>query len=176
MDAPKLSTASTTSSTLFKSAEISSSVVFQPQKLKEIVEVVDLMGTVASRIREDGTGGFPTGGGSGSKAQQGSSGTTARDDAIAKAPSVAIMQQKLVAHLKEERAQIRRQAKAMAHSNAPGAAWTITELYRKMRRLSSLISQILEASAEMIKRFYISAFIDQQPLVVTGGSIAPSDQ
>ncbi len=172
MDAPKLSAAPTPiAPTTVK--ETAPSAVFQPQKLKEIVEVVDLMGTVANRIREDNSGDLPGGGARGS---QKSSGTTARDEAIAKAPPVAVMQQKLVAHLKEERAEIQKQAKAMAHSNAPGAAWTITELYRKMRRLSSLISQILEASADMVKRFYISAFIDRQPLVVTGGSIVQSDQ
>lgn len=173
MDAPKLSAAPTPSNPK-KTMESAPSVVFQPQKLKEIVEVVDLMGTVASRIREDASGDLP--GAGGAKATQKSSGTTARDEAIAKAPPVAVMQQKLVAHLKVERAEIERQAKAMAHSNTPGAAWTITELYKKMRRLSSLISQILEASAEMIKRFYVSAFIDQQPLVVTGGSIAQSEK
>lgn len=173
MDAPKISVTPTPSNSK-KPVESSPSVVFQPQKLKEIVEVVDLMGSVASRIREDASSDLPFSGST--KASQKSSGATARDEAIAKAPPVAIMQQKLVAHLKEERAEIQRQAKTMAHSNAPGAAWTITELYKKMRRLSSLISQILEASAEMIKRFYISAFIDQQPLVVTGGSIAQSEK
>jgi hypothetical protein len=172
MDGPKLS-AAPTSTAPAKAAEKAPSVVFQPQKLKEIVEVVDLMGTVASRVREDSSGDLP---GSGAAKAAQKAGITAREEAIAKAPPVEIMQQKLVQHLREERSQIQRQARAVAKSNQPGAAWTLAELYRKIRRLSSLITQILQASAEMVKRFYVSAFIDRQPLVVTGGSIVQSDQ
>lgn len=174
MDVLTLS-ASPTPTSLSSSADNAPSIVFQPQKLKEIVEVVDLMGTVARRVREDGAS-DPAAAGSGGGGQQGATGTSARDDAIAKAPPVAVMQQKLVEHLRHERKNIQRQARAMARSNAPGAAWTLTELYKKIRSLSSLITQILHASTAMIKRFYISAFIDRQPLVVTGGSIAQSDE
>lgn len=174
MDVITLNTSPTPTS-LSSTTDNAPSIVFQPQKLKEIVEVVDLMGTVARRVREDGASDPAAAGAGSGGGQQGATGTSARDDAIAKAPPVAVMQQKLVEHLLQERKDIQRQAKAMARSNAPGAAWTLTELYKKIRSLSSLITQILHASTAMIKRFYISVFIDQQPLVVTGGSIAQSD-
>jgi hypothetical protein len=48
MDGPILS-AETPKADVTKMKEAAPAVVFQPQKLKEIVEVVDLMGTVAAR-------------------------------------------------------------------------------------------------------------------------------
>lgn len=172
MDGPKLSVETGTSSAP-KSVNSAPSVVFQPQKLKEVVEIIDLMGNVALRVREDSSsdmGGAGTGGG---KTQQ-KSGTSARDEAIAKAPPVEIMQKKLIVHLRQEIASIERQARRAAHSNDRGAAWLLTELYRKVRRMTSLMTEIIHASAEMIRRFYISVFIDQQPLVLPGDSSAQS--
>lgn len=156
-------------SSVSKGPEKVRSVVFQPKALKEIVEVVDLMGTVASRVREDNSGDLPTSGRAAQAAKK--DGTSSRDEAIAKAPPVAVMQQKLVKHLRREVAVIERQARRAARSNEPGAGWLLSELYKKIRRMTSLISEILTASATMIKRFYVSVFIDHQPLVVTGGSI-----
>lgn len=152
------------------------SIVFQPQKLKEIVEVVDLMGTVAARVREDNSSDMPGAGGGG--AAQGSgqkTGTSARDDAIANIPAIAVMQKKLVENLEREVRIIEKQARGLKTSNARGNGYLLSELYRKIRRLRSLIGEILHASAEMIKRFYVSVFIDHQPLVVTGGSLARTE-
>ena len=163
--------AETASTSLSTSSEQASSVVFQPQRLKEIVEVVDLMGTVASRVREDHSGDLPSAAGASSARAAGQTGTSARDDAIAKIPAPEIMQQKLVEHLEKEVFRVERQAKSLARSDKRGSAHALSELYRKIRRLTSMISDILEASAEMIKRFYVSVFIDHQPLVVTGGSL-----
>ncbi len=175
MDGPSF-IAETPKADITKVTETAPSIVFQPQKLKEIVEVVDLMGTVAARVREDNSGDIPgaTGGGGQSTGQK--AGTSARDEAIAKAPPIAVMQKKLVEHLEREVRTIEKQAASLKRSNARGSGYLLSELYRKIRRLRSLISDILHASAEMIKRFYISAFIDHQPLVVTGGSLAGTDQ
>lgn len=173
MDGPKMSL-ETGSQSVSKTIENAPTIVFQPQKLKEVVEIIDLMGNVALRVREDSSGDMGGGGTAGAKAQQ-KTGTSARDEAIARAPAVEVMQQKLVQHLRQEMASIQRQARRTARSNARGSAWTLAELYRKMRSLSSLITEILHASTEMVKRFYVSVFIDRQPLVVTGGSIAQSD-
>lgn len=173
MDGAK-STVETQAVSTVKEAKAAPDVVFQPPKLKEVVEIINLMGTVASRVREDNSGDVPGGGTKSAAAKQ--SGTSARDEAIANAPPLPVMQKKLVEHLEKEARTIRAQARAIARSNQRGSAFMLNNLYRKMRRLSSLISQILQASAEMIKRFYIAAFIDQQPLVVTGGSLAPADE
>lgn len=175
MDGPTLS-AETPKADITKVAEVAPAVVFQPQKLKEIVEVVDLMGTVAARVRDDSPSDTPGGNGGGSQSGQQRSGTSARDEAIAKAPPVAIMQKKLVEHLEREVSTIQKQANSIKMSNAPGSGFMLTELYRKIRRLRSLIGDILHASAEMIKRFYVSVFIDHQPLVVTGGSLARTEE
>ncbi len=173
MDGAK-STVETQAVTVTKEAKAAPDVVFQPPKLKEVVEIINLMGTVASRVREDSSGDLPGGGAKAGATKQ--TGTSARDEAIANAPPLPVMQKKLVEHLEKEARTIRAQARAIASSNQRGSAFMLNNLYRKMRRLSSLISQILQASAEMIKRFYIAAFIDQQPLVVTGGSLAPADE
>lgn len=175
MDGPSL-IAEAPRTDVTKVTETAPAIVFQPQKLKEIVEVVDLMGTVAARVREDASSDIPgaTGGKAQGSGQQ--TGTSARDDAIAKAPPVAVMQQKLVEHLEREVKTIERQARSLRNSNVRGSGFMLSELYRKIRRLRSLIGDILHASAEMIKRFYVSVFIDRQPLVVTGGSLAHTEE
>jgi hypothetical protein len=78
------------------------------------------------------------------------------------------MQQKLIKQLEQEVRVIQRATRSLARSNRPGAAFLLTELYKKLRRLTALISTIVHASADVIKRLYISAFIDRQALVVTG--------
>ncbi|MEQ1849748.1 MAG: hypothetical protein ABL890_04120 [Candidatus Peribacteraceae bacterium] len=146
-------------------------VVYQPPKLKEIVEIIDLMGHVATRVREDNAGDWTgaTATASGSGTQQ--DGSSARSQAIARAPSIPVMQKELIRHLEKEMRMIRKQAKAVSSSRGRGSAYLLNELYKKLRRLRELARQILGASAEVIKRFYISVFIDRQPLVVRGGSL-----
>lgn len=175
MDGPILS-AETPKADVTKMKEAAPAVVFQPQKLKEIVEVVDLMGTVAARVREDASSDAPGVTGTSGKSSGQSSGTSTRDEAIAKAPPVQIMQKKLVEHLEREVKTIQRQARSLKTSGAPGSGYLLSELYRKIRRLRSLIGDILHASTEMIKRFYVSVFIDHQPLVVTGGSLSETEK
>ena len=174
MDGQKL-TAETPTTSLAKATELSSSVVFQPPKLTDLIEVIDLMGTVASRVREDKSSDLPSAAGPRSGKAGQTQNTSARDAAIAAAPPPAVMQQKLIRHLEQEVSRVEKQAKSLSHSRENGAAFVLAELYKKIRRLTSLITDILQASAEMIKRFYISVFIDNQPLVVTGGTLKESD-
>ncbi len=170
-------TAETPSASSGSVSESAPGQVFQPPKLREIVEVIDLMGTVASRVREDSSGDLGGGGSGGAGQAQtgGATGTSARDDAIKNAPAPAIMQQKLITHLSAEIKRVEQQARTLMRSNQRGSAFLLAELYRKIRRLTALIADILSASADMIKRFYVSVFIDRQPMVVTGGSLAASD-
>ncbi len=168
MDGVSLS-AETPKSTITKSPNAVSDKVFQPPKLREIVEVIDLMGTVASRVREDKRGDLPVSGGAATGAGATQTGTTARDEAIAKIPTPAIMQQKLVEHIRREVRIVEKQAKKLSKSQSPGSAYMLSELYRKIRRFSSLISELLAASTEMIKRFYVSIFIDRHPIIVSDG-------
>ena len=140
--------------------------VFQPPQLKDIIDVIDLMGTVSSRVREDNIQDLPT-------TKKSSASTTtaisAREEAIAKLPEPLVMQQKLIAELESEIAQVEKQARALAKSKKKGSAYLLTELYRKIRRLSSMISSIMDASTDLMKRFYISVFIDRQALPATNG-------
>lgn len=169
-------TAETLSASSGNTSETAPGQVFQPPKLREIVEVIDLMGTVAMRVREDSSGDMGGGGSAGQAQTGGATGTSARDDAIKNAPIPAVMQQKLITHLNEEIKRVEQQAKTLMRSNRRGSAFLLSDLYRKIRRLTALISDILSASADMIKRFYISVFIDRQPLVVTGGSLTRSEE
>lgn len=151
-------------------------VVFQPPRLSQIVEIVDVMGNVVESIREENARDLPTtrtvttGGGTQATT------VSARDAAIAAAPPVPIMQKKLVKHLRKEVRIIEREARKLSRSRSRGSAYLLSILYRKIRRLSSLIGEILRASADVIKRFYVAVFIDHQPLVVRGGTLAPSDE
>lgn len=149
--------------------------VFQPHALKEIVEIIDLMGNVASRVREDKSSDLGAGGGT-TTSGAAQTGTSARDQAIANVPAPEVMQQKLIAHLEKEIVAIEKQATRIARSRKRGSAYLLSELYRKIRRLTAIIADLLQASAEMIKRFYVSVFIDRQPLVVTGGSLVRSEE
>lgn len=142
--------------------------VFQPPHLHEIVELIDLMGTVSTRVREDKKGDAPTAGDA--QGTPGKTGATARDEAIAAIPEPAVMQKMLVEHIRQEVRSIEREAKRLSRSNKRGSAYMLSELYRKIRRLSTLMKDMFEASAEVIKRFYVSVFIDRHPLVITDGA------
>jgi hypothetical protein len=150
-------------------------VTHQPPKLKEIVQIVDLMGHVATRVREENAGDW-TGAVAATSGSAPSGGTSVRDHAIAHAPAVPVMQKQLIKHLEKEMRLIRSQAKAVSRSRGRGSAYLLNELYKKLRRLRELTKQILGASAEVIKRFYVSVFIDRQPLVVRGGSVSSNEE
>jgi hypothetical protein len=166
------STIESAPSIISSSSEVAHGVVFQPQKLKEVVDIIDLMGNISSRVREDSSGDMGGGGGG----QQGDdntagAGTSVRDQLIARAPVVSIMQKELVHHLYKEIHTLERQVKETRQKKGKGSAYIIAEMYKKIRKLSSLITEILYASTEMIRRFYIAVFIDKQPIVVSGGKL-----
>jgi hypothetical protein len=173
MDTPKSVDSGTRD--VIERTESTPSVVFQPHQLKEIVEIIDLMGNVATRVREDKSGDLPATGTAGG-ASAGRTGASARDQAIAAAPALEIMQQKLVERLGQEVRILEKQARALARSRKRGSAHSLNEIFRKIRRLTSVIASIFEASVEVIRRFYISVFIDRQPLVVTGDSLARPEE
>lgn len=174
MKLSKTNTEGAGSSSLEQSSK-TPNVVYQPPKLNEIVEIINVMGNVSTKVREDNAGDW-TGATALASGSAGQSGTSARDQAIAKAPSVPVMQKQLIQHLEKEMKTIRKQTKSISGSNARGSAYILSELYKKLRRLSELISQIAHASADVIKRFYVSVFIDHQPMVVKGGSIATVEE
>ena len=146
-------------------------IVRQPSKLKELTNLLEtfenLNARVSERVGEDvsqdlggaGAGAGATGG------QQGTQGSSARDQAIKNIPVAAIMQQKLTKHVQAETRKLEKLARTVAQSSAPGAAHKLNALYAKIRRLNSLIREILEASIEVLQRFFVRVFIDQQPIL-----------
>lgn len=151
--------------------ESAPSVVFQPPKLTEVVEMINLMGKISTRAAEDRSRDMGSAGGQG-KAQQSGGQQSFRDQAIASLPAPEQMQRKLVSHIQGEIRSLSRQARSIARSNRAGSAYLLSELYRKIRRLSTLIEELLQASIEVIKRFYIAVFIDNQPLILTAGKMS----
>ena len=158
------------------SAENAPAKVFQPKALKEAVEIINLMGNISTRASEDRSGDMGGGGGGAVTAGgQASGGKSARDIAIEHAPPVPVMQKKLVSHLEREMRNVQKQIRKLSASNQRGAAHSLNDLYKKLRRMSTIISEILRASGEVIKRFYVAVFIDKQPLVITGGKVVDED-
>ncbi len=149
-------------------------VVFQPQKLTEIVEMIDLMGRISERVREDNSQDAGGGGSSGAAAKKGQagSGVSPRDQAIANLPAPLVMQQRLVKHIQKEIDTLASQASGLSNSTKRGAAFALNELYKKIRRLHNLMEEIINASLELIQRFYIAVFIDKQPILVSGNTFA----
>ncbi len=142
------------------------SIVFQPQKLTEVMEVINVMGSISEKIsdqhdvKSDGTAAAASGSGS-------SATRTRRDQAIAQLPSPEIMQKKLLAHIDAEVASLTKEAREISRRRGTGWAYDLTRLYARIRRLSALAHEILRASVDVVKRFYILVFIDGQALVQT---------
>jgi hypothetical protein len=153
-----------------KSVESSKLIVTQPAKLKELGKLLETLDTVASignvseRSAEDSSSDMG-GAGGGSSGQSGTRGASARDLAIQAMPSEAIMQQRLTKHIRQETRKLEKMAKAVARSSQPGSAHKLNEIYAKIRRMNALVHQLVHASVEVIKRFFVRVFIDNQPIL-----------
>ena len=144
--------------------------VFQPQKLTEIVDMIDLMGSISERVREDNSGDMGGAGGGtagGAQGGAGAKGASPRDVALANLPIPQVMQEKLIRHVKGEIRSLEKQVGSMSRKNAKGSAFLLTEIYRKIRRMHAMIDEILQASADMARRLYIALFVDRQPLLLS---------
>ncbi len=171
------STIESAQSSISASSEVTQGVVFQPQKLKEVVDIIDLMGNISSRVREDSSGDMGGGGGGTAQGDQGTAGsqTSQRDEKIKNIPPIPMMQKELVSHLYKEINTLEKQVQSMKTQKGKGSAYMIAEMYKRIRKLSSLITEIVHASTEMIRRFYITVFIDKQPLVISGGKLVKEE-
>jgi hypothetical protein len=137
-------------------------IVFQP-RLSEIVELVNFMGNISEKVAEQHA---QFTGGSGGTATAGA-GTTQRDDQLATLPPLPQMQHKLISHIQQEVRTLRRHAKALARKRSKGWAYELNRLYAQIHRLTALAQEILHASIEIVKRFYVLVFIDHQPILPT---------
>ncbi len=144
--------------------EARANIVFQPQKLTEVMEVINVMGSISEKISEQHD---LAAGGAMTSSATGSSGTSvsARDQAIANLPSAQVMQKKLIAHIDAEVKALKKLAKEISVKRTTGWAYELTQVYARIRRLSALTHELLRASLEVLKRFYILVFIDGQAIV-----------
>lgn len=154
-----------------KSVESNKLIVSQPAKLQElnnILQTFESLNTrVSERTGEDRSGDMGSGAqGSGSGQQDDGTQVSPRDAAIARMPTeTRVLQKELTSHIRKETKKLERLAERVSHSTAPGSAHKLNVIYSKIRRLNSLISELLEASIDVLKRLFIRVFIDKQPIL-----------
>ena len=140
-------------------------VVEQPQKLETLLGALDTIERFTENMAEDKSGDM---GGGGTGGQQGDDGSGAsqstRDQAIASLPEAKVMQKKLDKHIRREAKKLRKEIRKISRIRSPGAACKVNELYSKIRRLNGLVSELLDASYDVLKRMFIRIFVDKQPV------------
>lgn len=150
------------------SPEKSVHTVVQPVKMEGLgsllVEINDIVGeSAASNPGEQWSGGTHSSATTGS--QSGAAGMSARDLALASLPQPAVMQRELAKHIRSEVKQLRKQALSIARAGKPGAAYKLNELYARIRRMNSLLGEILQASYDVLKRMFVRVFVDKQAIM-----------
>lgn len=150
------------------SAESKALRVVQPKQLAELGQILETIDALSMRVSEQQgeDRSSDMGGAGGAMATSGgrSTGTSARDEAIARMPPMPIVRKKLEQHIHQEIKDLKRKANAASLSKA-GSAHSLNELYSRIRRLQSLLSEMLQAGADIIKRLYVRVFVDKQPIL-----------
>ena len=149
------------------SAESKALRVVQPKQLAElgqILETIDALNMrVSERTGEDRSGDMGSGG-TGGQAGSGTRGASARDELIAAMPSMPIVRKKLEQHILQEIRDLKKKTERGSMKKA-GAAHSLNELYSRIRRLQSLLHDLWDATAEVLKRFYVRVFVDKQTII-----------
>ena len=140
-------------------------IVTQPPKMKELGQVLDAIDNLAQRVgertSEDVSGDLGSSGGSAAGQKRASP----RDAAIALMPTApAVLQAELAKHIEQEIKQLERKVSRSGAMSRAGGAYELNELYARIRKLRSLLREILEASVDLLKRLFIKVFIDKQPI------------
>lgn len=145
--------------------EQSAMIVAQPGKLENLLgKIEEITAVTVEATTEDmqgGTGVQASGGQSDDGARQ-----SPRDRAIANLPTPQKMQKQLTQHIEGEIKKLRKEVRNITWSvNKKGAAHRANQLYAKIRRLNSILSELYETSIEVLKRLYIRVIIDKQPVM-----------
>ncbi len=155
-----------------KSVESNKLIVSQPAKLQELNNILQTFESfnarVSERTGEDRSGDMGGGGGqmTGGSGQGDDTQVSPRDAAIARMPTEAkVLQKELSSHIRKETRKLERLAERVSRSTAPGSAHKLNVIYGKIRRLNSLVSELLESSLDVLKRLFIRVFIDKQPIL-----------
>ncbi len=155
------------SSSLPESREGYQLTVRQPEKITSLLATLSALEKISERVAEDhsgdlgaGAGGATTGDGS-----QAGGAVSLRQQAIQSLPSREVMQKKLISHLHTEVSELERESRRIARLNAKGSAYLLTQTYARIRKIQSLIEDLIDAALEVIERLYVRLFIDHQQLV-----------
>ena len=147
-----------------ESTEAKHLVVTQPEKFQGLLDTITLMDKVSERIGEDNSGDITGGGNQGGQGDDDNS-QSVRAQAIANLPDTPEMRQQLSAYIQKEIKSLRKQVRKQAfRASKPGSAHKLNELYTKIRRLNNLLSELMEASVDVLKRIFIRVFIDKQSI------------
>lgn len=150
-----------------ESSEVKNLVVAQPDKFQGLLDTISLMDKISERLGEDNSGDMGGAGGAASGTQKGDDDSTqsARAQAIANLPDTPEMRRELASYIEKEIKVLRKQIhKKAARASKPGSAHQLNELYSKIRRLNTLLSELLEVSVDVLKRIFIRVFIDKQSI------------
>ena len=146
-----------------ESSENKNLVVTQPDKFQGLLETISLMDKVSERLGEDRSGDFATSGGTGGATAQGQGQQSTRAQAIANLPETPQMRRELGTYIQKEIKALRKEVRRKAfRASRPGSAHQLNELYAKIRHLNNLLSELMEASVDVLKRIFIRVFIDKQ--------------
>ncbi|MDP7069365.1 MAG: hypothetical protein QF815_02455 [Candidatus Peribacteraceae bacterium] len=147
-----------------ESTETKNLVVTQPDKFQGLLETITLMDKVSESMGEDKSGDLG-GGGTGGGSAQGDQSQSARAQAIANIPDTPEMREELAKYIQKEIKVLRKQVRKKTFKmSKPGAAHSRNELYSQIRRLNSLLAELIEASVEVLKRLFIRVFVDKQSI------------
>ncbi len=151
-----------------RSVETSKLIVRQPAKLAELGKLLETFDNLNARVGErsasgpagDWSGAAGTGGGQGDD-----DGISPREKAIQAMPAPEVVRQRLEQHIEKEVMKLERSARSLAKSGKPGAAFHLTVLYAKIRKLNSLLDKLVEFAEDVLKRLFIKVFIDKQVIL-----------
>jgi len=140
-------------------------VVTQPEKFEGLLKTISLMDKVSETMGEDKSGDLGGGGGATGTGKGDDDTVSSRAQAIAALPETPQMRKDLGNYIKKEIKVLRKQVRRKAFRAArPGGAHQLNELYSKIRRLNNLLSELLEASVDVLKRLFVRVFIDKQSI------------
>jgi len=141
-------------------------MVLQPGKVEGLTafleEINKISESLAANPGEQWSG--SAGGAMQTSQQTGAAAVSARDLAIANLPVPEVMQRQLEQHIRVEVKKLRKQAQLIARVGKPGTAYRLNQFYARIRRLNSLLGEILEASYDVLKRLFVRVFVDKQSI------------
>lgn len=138
-------------------------IVAQPEKLGSILEAIESL-TEPREIPTEKQGENGGGGSAAAIATTTHATFSPRDLAIANLPPQATMHRALQKHIEVEVRRLRREASRVTASH-PGGAFRLNRIYANIRTLNKLLLELLHASYETLKLFFIRVFIDRQAIL-----------